>query len=466
MKPVIKKRIAVYYPQGFIDSNNAPFILTNESIEWILQQDDIKMVLVSLKRVVFFNINGITILLDGMKKIRDEVNNMIIGFCDYNIVQYETIKRFFHRNLDFSLYKTFRIASLFTTPSLNQESILVWNENYEQRNLQSIELFERGYNPIVVHKKEDFLEYLKREDAYDEVVEDTYIGSVGIVPFARVSGSAVIYTFTGYLDGSIDEQFDYAYHQKALRTGFKLFIFDMKNIVSMNMKVIDFFERLLREVGNYDGNVVIVNLKENETVIRIKQELEELGIRFFETLEEILNNKRLVAELGGTIKEEHSSSKSITKDLVVHLPSFINATVSTLEMMLGVSAVKTGKIQIKDLEVADGDKKLASSIGFYGDLEGIIILVFPFALAKKSCSMMIGEEIKTLGEVLDSLAEFVNVIAGRVKTHLAEQNIGISITLPRTYASTNELIEALNLGKGIQVDLKFENDLFTFFLTR
>ena len=80
--------------------------------------------------------------------------------------------------------------------------------------------------------------------------------------------------------------------------------------------------------------------------------------------------------------------------------------------------------------------------------------------------MMIGEEIKTLGEVLDSLAEFVNVIAGRVKTHLAEQNIGISITLPRTYASTNELIEALNLGKGIQVDLKFDEELFTFFLTR
>ena len=465
MKPILRKRIATYYPQGFIDSNNAYFIVTDDSINWVLEKD-VRMILVSLKRVVFFNINGITILLNNMKQAREKVPSIIIGFCDYNSMQYETIKRFFEKNLDFSLYKTFKVASLFTTPSTAQESILVWNESYEQRNLQSIELFERGYNPVVVHKRRDFLEHLKRENAYDEVVENTFIGSVGIVPFARISGSAIIYTLTGYLDGSIDNQFDYAYHNKAVRTGFKLFIFDMKNIVSMNVKVLDFFQRMVQDVAKHSGTIVIANLHESDTMLKIKSELEKLNIKFFDSLDDLLNNKELMTELGGVIKEEHSNSKSVTKHLVTHLPSFINATVSTLEMMLGVSAVKTGRIKIKDLEVKDGDKKLASSIGFYGDLEGIIILVFPFALAKKSCSMMIGEEIQTLGEVLDSLAEFVNVIAGRVKTHLAEQHIGISITLPRTYSSTNELIEALSLNKGVQVDLNFNEETFTFFLTR
>jgi len=465
MKPILRKRIATFYPQGFIDTTNAYFIITDDEVKRLVPQD-IRMVLVSLKRVVFFNINGITILLDNLQKVKDEKSSITIGFCDYNHMQFDTIKRFYEKNLYFSLYKTFKIATLFTVPSIAQESVLIWNESYEQRNLQGIELFERGYNPVVAHRKKEFFEHLKREHAYDDIVQDTFIGSVGVVPFARVSGSAIIYTLTGYLDTSIDDQFDYIYHNKAVRTGFKLFIFDMKNIVSMNVKVLNFFERIMKDVSNLNGNICIVNLEENQTLRKIKDELKTMKVKLFATLDELLNNKKLLAELGGVIKEEHNHGKSVTKALVNQLPSFINATVSTLEMMLGVSAVKAGKITIKDLNVEDGDNKLASSIGFYGDIEGIIILVFPFSLAKKSCSMMIGEEIDNLAEVLDSLAEFVNVIAGRVKTHLGDQDIGVSITLPRTYSSINELLSTLNLNKGVQVDLNFNEERFTFFLTR
>ena len=465
MKPILRKRIATFYPQGFIDTNNSYFIVTDDDIKRLIPKD-IRMVLISLKRVVFFNINGISILLDNMKKVQDNKKALIIGFCDYNSIQYETIRRFYEKNLYFSLYRTFKIATLFTTPSVAQESILVWNENYEQRNLQSIELFERGYNPVVAHRKKDFLEHLKREGAYDDIVKDTYIGSIGTVPFARVSGSSIIYTLTGYLDASIDNQFDYAYHSKAVRTGFKLFIFDMKNIISMNVKVINFFERLILDIKELDGTICIVNLKEVSTLEKIKIELENLGVQMFLTLDTLLNDKPLLAELGGVIKDDHSHGKAVTKELINHLPSFINATVSTLEMMLGVTAVKAGKIKIKELEVSGESQKLASSIGFYGDIEGVIILVFPFALAKKSCSMMIGEEINNLAEVLDSLAEFVNVIAGRVKTHLTDQDLGVSITLPRTYSSVDELLSTLSLNKGVQVDLNFNKEPFTFFLTR
>ena len=135
-------------------------------------------------------------------------------------------------------------------------------------------------------------------------------------------------------------------------------------------------------------------------------------------------------------------------------------------MMVAIKAVKADKIRIKELELKSKENKIASSIGFYGDLEGIIILIFPIELAKKSCSTMIGEEIENLGEILDSLAEFVNIIAGRVKTYLEDQKIGVSITLPRTYGSIDELLETLTLHKGVQVDLNFNTETFTFFLTR
>lgn len=474
MKPIIRKSIATFYPQGFIDSNNAPFIVLDEDIRKIVElkyqenideEKNVRMALISLKRVIFFNVKGLMILMNKIKKIREDVPNINVGLCDYSSMHYDVIRRFYDKDLDFSLYKTFKVATLFTTPSIGQESILVWNENYEQRNVLSIELFERGYNPIVVHGKKDFEEHFSRDGAYDDVVYETFIGSVAVIPFARVSGSAIIYTLTGYLDTTIDNQFDFAYHQKALRTGFKLFIFDMKNIVSMNVKAMGFFDRMVKDLKSYEGTVCIANLKRDSTLERMAIELEKLTIRLFLTLDELLNDKELLIELGGIIHEEHHE-KSVTRGLVNHLPSFINATVSTLEMMIGISAVKTGRIKIKDLEVKNGGKKLASSIGFFGDLEGIIILIFPFELAKKSCSMMLGEDIHSLSEVLDALAEFVNVIAGRVKTHLAEQNTTISITLPRTYSSADELTKTLKLNKGVQVDLNFHNDTFTFFLTR
>ncbi len=465
MKPVVRKRISAFYPQGFIDSNNAYYIVTEDDIAYSLERE-VRMILVSLKRVVFFNVNGISIILDNLKRARERSSIITIGFCDYNQMQYDTIRRFFDKKIDFSLYKSFKIASLFTTPSIGGESILVWNENYEQRNLQSIELFERGYNPIVVHQKSDFLEKLGHEGQFDDIVQDTFIGSVGMVPFARVNGSSIIYTLTGYLDATIDNQFDYAYHNKAIRTGFKLFIFDMKNIVSMNIKVVSFFKKIVTDAKQYEGNICIVNLVDSETTKKIKGELEKNEVKFFATLEEIINNKKLVAQLGGILKDENKANKSVTKKLINHLPSFINATVSTLEMMIGVDAVKTGAIKLQDLTIENGNKKLASSIGFYGDMEGVIILVFPFQLAKKSCSIMLGEDINTLSEVLDSLAELVNVIGGRVKTHLAESEVSISITLPRTYSSINDLSEAFTINRGIQVNLDFSGEIFTFFLTR
>jgi len=464
MKPIIKKRIASFYPQGFVDSNNAYSFITKDDIEF-LEDKDITMVLVSLKRVIFFNVNGISILLDSLKKIRKDMN-VTIGFCDYKKIQYDTIKRFFKKELNFSLYKTFRVATLFNNPSENEESILVWNELYEQRNLQTIELYERGYNPIVVQKESEFIEQKKKREAYDEIVFDTHLGVLGSTPFARVSGNAIIYTLRGYLDATIETKFDFVYHNNSLQVGFKLFIFDMKNIISMNVRALDFFEKLSIEAENNSANVVLVNFQEGGPLDNFRRELEKVNVKFIKDLDSILNDKPLLEKLGGISKKEDKKSRNLTRVLINQLPSFIKATAATLEMMTGLTAKKHSPIKIKDLTVDDIDDKLASSIGFYGDIEGIIILVFPTKIAKKSCSIMVGEDIESINEVLDTLAEFVNVIAGRVKYHLSEQDINVSITLPRTYPSMDDLLSALNVNKGVQVDLNFDDEIFTFFLTR
>ena len=109
---------------------------------------------------------------------------------------------------------------------------------------------------------------------------------------------------------------------------------------------------------------------------------------------------------------------------------------------------------------------MASSIGFYGDMDGMIILIFPKEVAKKSCTLLIGEETDDINQILDALAEFVNIIGGRTKTLLSEKKINVDITLPRTYATAQSLLEVASSKKGVQVDMSFNDDNFTFFLTR
>ena len=134
-------------------------------------------------------------------------------------------------------------------------------------------------------------------------------------------------------------------------------------------------------------------------------------------------------------------------------------------MMTNAQAVKES-MNIQTLEIKNAAHQYASSIGFYGDLDGMIILIFPKDIAKKACSLLIGEDSEDEEAILDSLAEFVNIIGGRAKALLGEKKNRVDITLPRTYADVNSLMEMAQNKKGVQVNLRFEGSNFIFFLTR
>jgi len=94
------------------------------------------------------------------------------------------------------------------------------------------------------------------------------------------------------------------------------------------------------------------------------------------------------------------------------------------------------------------------------------MLVFPLGIAKKACELLIGESTEDKEMILDTLAELVNIVGGKVKTLLADEHISVDITLPRTYHNIDGLLEVAEGKKGVQVDLSFDNDKFLFFLTR
>lgn len=464
MRAVVKDGIGVFHPQGFLDGSTNATYLSIEDIEATLN-NNADMILVSLKKVIFFNRNGLDSFVKMFKKIRLK-NHGTVGFCDYDTKKYKAIMKFYEHDLSFSLFKTQEVASLFATSYKNKnKNVLLYSEDKSQRAAMAIELHDNGHNPIVVQTYEEYLQKSRAENAYDLIVEETFLGQMGQKVATRVTGNAIIYTVSSFLDAEIGNTFNIAYHNNSLNVGFRLFIFDAYKVVSMNVHALNFFSKLSSSAAEYNATICFVGMTFEKTPIAFKETLEDSGIMFFNHMDNILKDKELLSELGASSAATVQTKRAINKVTVSELPNFIDATVATLEMMTNAQAVKQD-VKMSTIQIQSQENTIASSIGYYGDMDGMIILIFPLGIAKKACELLIGEETEDTELILDTLAELVNIVGGKVKSLLGDNNIHVDITLPRTYPNIESLLEIANNKKGVQVDLLFNDDKFLFFLTR
>ncbi|EQB40126.1 chemotaxis protein CheC [Sulfurimonas hongkongensis] len=464
MRAVVKNGVGVFTPQGFLDGNSSSSFLSIDDIEATATLD-VDMILVSLKRVVFFNKNGLDIFIKLFTKVRHK-NHATVGFCDYDEKKYKAIHIFYQEKMYFSLYKTIDIAYLFSSSFQNQnKNVLLYSEDKSQRSAMAIELHDNGHNPIIAQTEKEFKEKSSNKDAYDAIVDLTYLGQMGQKIATRVTGNAIIYSISSFLDAEISNKFNIQYHNNSLNVGFRLFIFDAYKVISMNVHALNFFSKLASAAAEYNASICFVGMDFEKTTETFKETLEDAGILFYEQMDDILKNKELLEELGASSAANTKTKRVINKKTVTELPRFIDATVVTIEMMTNSKAIKQSA-QVQAIDIKDKTDKIASSIGYYGDLDGMVILVFPKGIAKKACELLIGENTNDVELILDTLAELVNIVGGKIKTLLSDQNISVDITLPRTYNDVESLLEVVQDRKGVQVELSFNDDKFLFFLTR
>jgi CheY-specific phosphatase CheX len=464
MRAVIKDGVGVFHPQGFLDGNSSLSMLSIEDIEATVKSNT-DMILVSLKKVVFFNRNGLDTFVKMFQKVRAS-KHIVVGFCDYDTKKYDAINQFYKNDTTFSLFKTKEVAELFASAYKNQQkNVLIYSDDKSQRTAMAIELHDYGHNPIVAQTKKEFLEKKNSSVKYDVIIEETFLGQMGQKVATRVTGNAIIYTVSSFLDAEIGNSFNINYHNNSLNVGFRLFIFDAYKVVSMNIHALNFFSKLASSSAEYNATICFVGMSFDKTPISFKETMEDSGIMFFEQMDDILQDKELLEELGGSSAAVVKNKRTLNKLIVSELPNFIEATVRTIEMMTNSKATKEAA-KVDNITIALPDGKVASSIGFYGDIDGMVILVFPQPIAKKACELLIGEDTDDMELILDTLAELVNIVGGKVKTLLADKGVSVDITLPRTYKSIDDLLEVANGKKGVQVDLAFDGDKFLFFLTR
>jgi len=469
VKPVVKNRIAIFYPQGFVDGANAPSFITVADTDYLLGLNNIDGALISLKKVVFFNKNGLSFLARILGKIKKEMK-INIGFCDYNDRNYNSLVKMFQEEMDFCIFKDFNTANLFmgTSKVEPNSNILVWHEDPTQKNLMVIELYERGYNAIAAS---DFRDYTKKKkdnkDNYHAIVDRSFFGSFGKKIGSHRRGNIIIYTLSGYLDASAAEKFDLNYHINCLNVGFRFFVFEASRVLSINIHASNFFAKLSTAGAEYGATIAIAGL-DWKKLPKFKEGLEDVGILFFNSLDDLFMDEDLQKEISTSMGALVVNKKAITKDIVKQLPTFIEAAVHTVKTLTNsVALKKSAEVSSFKLE-DDGINLLASSIGFYGDIDGMLVLVFPENIAKKACSLLLGQDENktTETELTDALGELVNIIGGRAKTLLSERDVKANITLPRTFTKLEDVKNTILEKKGVQIDLEFAGEPFSIFLTR
>ena len=466
MKPIIKKgKVAVFVPQGFLDSVNTAKVITMQDMQPLIS-NKFNMVVVSFKRVIHFNTNGMKMLADILKKISKDAGSTV-GFCDYTELQYRAFLKTYSVEIPFCLFETLETALIYATANeaKDNESILIYNEDSTQRSMQAIEFFDRGYNPVVTQTIKEFNKrYQEDKDAFIHATKLTYIGVGSNKVAVRTKKGCVIYYLKGFLDGEITEKFDIIYHQHCLKVGFRVFMLDATRVSSVNIHATNFISKLATSGAEYGALFGIVGLDLSKISKKFINELEDAGILFFETESEFFTNE----EVMNTIKEVSGGPKKdkgkLTKDLVAKLPIQINATIETVAMMTN-GEVEKKDVQIKPFSANFDEDMVASSIAFYGELEGLITIVMSTKMAKRVCKLLVGEETDDKDVLRDTLGELINIIAGKTKSLLQREDIDIMITLPRNYNSMDEVKAALSGTQGVRVDFDFGNTPFVFYLS-
>lgn len=110
------------------------------------------------------------------------------------------------------------------------------------------------------------------------------------------------------------------------------------------------------------------------------------------------------------------------------IESITQATQEIFETMLGLEAVAHDSLKER---VASFTHSITGMIGLAGPYKGMLAIHLPEPVAKTITSNFLGMEIEEIGDdVKDAIGELANMLAGSIKTALAEGGREIKLSIP------------------------------------
>jgi CheY-specific phosphatase CheX/anti-anti-sigma regulatory factor len=453
LKSYIGKKVLIR-PQGFLDSQNAGLLITPQDIN-NFKNRKIKYVSVDFSKIISANISGIRFLNDIFEKLYK--NNIECAIFSPNKQVFQIALRL--ENRFFNIYENEEVDKLFTSEEIIDIDIYVCCiKNEENRNLIVFNLVKKGYMPLIVDDEN------KINSQNVIVIRNTVVSKFANTISAITKNDIVYFFFDGFLDANIANMFDIEYFRRSLLIGFRIFAFDMNSVKGLNVHAVRFFSKLGVEAAEYGALLAIIGLNTKGVQPKLLEDLEIVGFMFFTDEKNFLESNE-VKEAKKNMQVVYKSQKKITKELVEILPYFVKSTIESIELLTGIKAKKE-KAELSNIKIDKSKNYVSSSIGFYGDVDGLLILIFSENLSKKISKILIGEEITSKEELVDMVGEFANIIVGNVKAEFQKEDIEIELTLPKVFEDIDKLEVLVQNKKALKVKFYFEEEEFYIYLTR
>ncbi len=462
MRPIIKKNSAIFYPQGFLDGLNANSIIEPADISFTVSRKP-KAVFISLKKVIFFNKKGLAILLSAIRAIQDKIH-CVIGFCEYDKKKYETILSMFEGELDFSLFENLKVLSLFFDEKVDSEQkILIYNDDVEQKNQLAIELYEVGHKPYVAKDMAEFLEKKDEYTKYGIVISLSYIANADPKIDVYIKQNIIFYNLKNFIDSTIVKKFDINYHNNLLRVGFKVFVFDITKVSSMNIHGVNFLAKLSTAGAEYGTTFCMVGVDSRKLSGRLKNDLEDSGILLYESMEKFDEDEEIKKEALSGGRTPKRSTK-LTKNIIAHINTFVDTSIH-ITQMLSQKKGKKRSVVVDKISIEEGEELYVALFGIYGAIDAMLTMVFSKNLLLETCKIFINDK-NSKDELYDALIEYVNIVSSKIKSNFKLYKIDIETTLPRVFRDNKQVLEFFGDRKGVSVELDFDGEKLKLFLSK
>ena len=139
---------------------------------------------------------------------------------------------------------------------------------------------------------------------------------------------------------------------------------------------------------------------------------------------------------------------------IEYVNPFIEATVSTYQMMCGLEPVRDGNLELKTEGFID-NYDLIGVIGLSGSVRGAVLMTMEVKTGCDIVGSFLGEEVDGVcADLMDGFGEIINIIAGAAAAKLDGR---VDLALPTVVVGKGQQIHAKHSTPWVIIPMKFPN---------
>jgi len=136
---------------------------------------------------------------------------------------------------------------------------------------------------------------------------------------------------------------------------------------------------------------------------------------------------------------------------------FVEGVDSVFSTMLNL---KPKRLSVRISQGNGSSAALTTLIGISGEMHGVVVLRFPYTTALQISSRMLGSDLKAVGpEVVDAVAEIVNMVAGSAKAKF-DYDPPLQLGLPTVVEG--EQYRVKYPSKSVWLEVPFDSEAGSF----